>query len=444
MSTEHIFELTWTQLYRVLHDDTSRENLIDLFNSCGEIRVEPADAVAITVASHNGDKKEEYMVNRKIHVIEDLRRTKGLPFGRFKFNDEIIDNDDTWINLGIEDGAVLTLMTRTDVKEEVDYIVRQLYYLDNDDDYNLEEYYNLNWHTEEENDIGFTLDFIRKNITSIPDVFGGLDVRSIKCKDCERLTFVAIPDSVTSIEESAFWGCERLTFVVIPKGVASIGEDAFSDCKRLTSVTIPEGVTEIGDGAFIDCENLTSVVIPDNVTEIGGAVFEHCTSLTSVVIPDNVTEIGGAVFEHCTSLTSVVIPDNVTSIRGLAFRSCERLTFVVIPKGVTEIGRGAFWGCKELTSVTIPVSVTSIGSRAFTYCESLTSVTIPGNVTEIAEAAFYGCTNMTSIIIPDSVKSIGYSAFQYCESLTSVVIPKTVRLGEDAFDNEYVEIIEYK
>ena len=144
-------------------------------------------------------------------------------------------------------------------------------------------------------------------------------------RNCESLTSINIPDSVTEIGYSAFRGCTSLTSIDIPNSVTTIGGYAFYDCTSLTSVTIPNSVTEIADCAFLSCTSLTSVNIPDSVTEIGGGAFNSCTSLTSVNIPDSVTEIGNGAFNSCTSLTSITIPDSVTEIGNGAFRSCTNL-----------------------------------------------------------------------------------------------------------------------
>ena len=68
---------------------------------------------------------------------------------------------------------------------------------------------------------------------------------------------------------------------------------------------IPNSVTTIDDYAFYDCDGLTSIVIPNSVTEIGFGAFESCTGLTSIVIPNSVTSIGDGAFCNCWRLTDV-------------------------------------------------------------------------------------------------------------------------------------------
>ena len=93
----------------------------------------------------------------------------------------------------------------------------------------------------------------------------------------------------------------------------------------MTSITIPNSVTSIGESAFSYCKGLTSVTIPNSVTSIGHRVFEGCSSLTSVTIPNSVTSIEQYAFVDCSSLTSVTIPNSVTTIWREAFAKCPNL-----------------------------------------------------------------------------------------------------------------------
>ena len=128
----------------------------------------------------------------------------------------------------------------------------------------------------------------------------------------------------------------------IPERVTYIEESAFYGCTSLTSITIPDSVTSIGDETFYGCISLTSITIPDSVTSIGSAAFKECTSLTNITIPDSVTSIGKAAFWGCTSLTKFTIPDSVTSIRLGAFGECASLTVVTFLGDAPKEGKDVF------------------------------------------------------------------------------------------------------
>ena len=151
--------------------------------------------------------------------------------------------------------------------------------------------------------------------------------------NCTSLTSITIPESVTSIGEAAFVGCNGLEHITVEKGNMAYRSEAdclieistetlISGCKNSV---IPNSVTSIGDSAFGSCESLTSINIPDSVTSIGSGAFSGCAGLTSITIPDSVTSIGEDAFYFCESLTSIIIPDSVTSIGYRAFFECRWL-----------------------------------------------------------------------------------------------------------------------
>lgn len=96
---------------------------------------------------------------------------------------------------------------------------------------------------------------------------------------CNNLTSVTIPDSVTSISDSAFESCSNLTSVTIPNSVTSIGKRAFLECRNLTSIVIPDSVISIGDSAFEDC-NFSSFTVPKTVKKVGKESFHGCKEIT--------------------------------------------------------------------------------------------------------------------------------------------------------------------
>ena len=111
---------------------------------------------------------------------------------------------------------------------------------------------------------------------------------------------------------------ENITNYVVKAGTRVICDYAFQECDGLTSITIPNSVTNIGDSAFYGCSGLTSVTIPDSVTSIGDSAFQYCSGLTSVTILNSVTSIESGAFDGA-SLAVVKFPNQVRTIGSMAF-----------------------------------------------------------------------------------------------------------------------------
>ena len=258
--------------------------------------------------------------------------------------------------------------------------------------------------------------------------------------ECSGLTSITIPDSVTKIENYAFSRCSSLTSIIVgTENENYTSDDGVLFNKDKTELiqypmgnareqyVIPDSVTSIDSSAFALCISLTNITIPDNVTRIEEYVFEGCSGLTSITIPDSVTEIGYYAFSECSGLTNIIVGtgnEKYTSDNGVLFNKdkTELMQYPIgnkreqyaIPDSVTQIDGSAFAECSSLTSITIPDSVIYIDGDAFEGCSGLTSITIPDSVTEIGYYAFSGCSGLTSITIPDSVTKIGGDAFSEC------------------------------
>ena len=299
-------------------------------------------------------------------------------------------------------------------------------------------------------------------------------------KNCnDELISVVVPNTVTTIGESAFSSCQYLRVVVLPNSVETIGKRAFADSWPLTTVRLPEGISVLSTGLFLNCQSLTSIEIPSSVTRIennaffgcgltnidlpesvthlGDSVFYYCSHLSAVNVPNTVTELGAGAFAYCYELRSVHLPENLTVISDDLFNNCQLLDSIAIPETVTEIGERAFLQCFHLTKIDLPASVTSLGSRAFRACVGLTSyaipetvrhfgsylfqqcnhletVTLPQDLDAIPAGMFEECSRLDSIVIPEAVVSIGAWAFSSCFALKEIVIPDSVRsIGAQAF-----------
>lgn len=257
----------------------------------------------------------------------------------------------------------------------------------------------------------------------------------------KTLTYLNIPNGVTTISTNAFKNNKTLKTVVMDDSVETISGGAFQNCYNLQSVTLSNSTMSIGDYAFQGCKKLEEINIPSSVESIGTQAFYNCTNLNDVTLEDGVESIGYLAFGACTSLETIEIPDTVTTIGDFAFYT-SGITEITIPSSVTSLGASMFMQCASLEKVTLPDGITSIPKQMFGKCTSLTNVNIPNTVTSIGQNAFAECTSLTVLTLPEGLTDIGNYAFSKSTQL-NVNIPSTVKyIRQYAFQTSGIKLID--
>ena len=136
-----------------------------------------------------------------------------------------------------------------------------------------------------------------QKLTSIPSRY---------CREHRVLEQIVLPDSVTSIGDTAFGYCTSLIDFTFPSGVEQLGSEVFLGCS-FTSMTIPDSVKRVGSWAFQNCELLTSVTFGRGVESIGGNVFYACNSVKDVtVLATTPPEIATTTIKN--TITKIYVP----------------------------------------------------------------------------------------------------------------------------------------
>jgi hypothetical protein len=132
----------------------------------------------------------------------------------------------------------------------------------------------------------------------------------------------------------------------------------------IETIDVPEGITELSQSCFYGCWILSSVTIPNSVKSLPDYCFYGCSSLVSLTLPDSIQTIGNSCFYGCASLVRVAIPNSVESLPGFCFCGCRSLVSVAIPNSVISIVNLCFYGCESLQNLEI-FSQTQVNAYVF-------------------------------------------------------------------------------
>lgn len=281
-------------------------------------------------------------------------------------------------------------------------------------------------------------------------------------RGCKSLNMIIDIPSLQELEypafaESGITGIENLGSVAVIGGAYQIG--TFSNCTSLTYAKLPETLTEIQQYAFWKCSSLAQVVMPQSVKYLRDRCFGDCTSLEieDLSLPNletlgqnafygvkikkisnlgKITTLPAAInstqnFGDKSVLEEVVLPEGVSSIPQYSFNAYGSLKNISISKSTTNIGANAFYNCTALEMENNLLSnVVSIGDKAFERT-SLNTDVVANNLTSVGAFAFSEAK--VKSFIAKQLGSMGNSAFYKCKQLNYVVFGNTTNIGYDVF-----------
>lgn len=298
-----------------------------------------------------------------------------------------------------------------------------------------------------------------------------------------KSTQYSMPNTVTNIDEYAFWGNDSLREISFSTNIRKIPSYAFSNCRSLLAVSVPYSVKEIHSKAFENCINLQKVMIPASVSYIHSTAFDGCPKLVisadsgsaahefynnwkitnNVDLDSSQKEEGNTVVDENGNVYIVGSGGKLTKVDKKnpsytysddAIHDPSNVDYIpeydpILRKEDDILAKTMIVGQSAVIMMDSNVSVVQgVNNREVLEEEEAeaagTEDAIEGDkgsalpkyaivYDKITNYAYYGDTELTSYAIPNMITSIGDFAFART-NLKSIVIPRGVsRIGYAAF-----------
>ena len=278
---------------------------------------------------------------------------------------------------------------------------------------------------------------------------------------------IVFPEGLEKIDENAFYFCENIKKLPLPDSLKVIEESAFDNSGASSvDIQLSKDLEVIKDNAFSVVNCIEEMHIHSKLKEIGENAFPRKINVFKADEDNEFFTVKDGILYSKDMKTlihasmevngKVIIPNGVEVIQREAFSRNEKITEVLLPPTLHRINSSAFEYCYSLEKINLE-NVKRIGTSAFQYakmteaetcasyincfggCSKLEALTLK-NTRTIGDFAFSGCSSLKKLDLPESLETIEMYAFSNMP-IRSFTIPKNVsKIGDYAFDADYVEI----
>ena len=297
---------------------------------------------------------------------------------------------------------------------------------------------------------------------------------------CQSLSALTIPHSVTQIASAAFQGNAALTQVFFQSAQPpQLAEDIFAECPQLSTILVPQGtktlyqealpqykdfvreqVVHTGDGWTL-IDGLLTLETPDSLIDLNAAVSSDtgwplAEQVTALTLSDQVTAIQGPLPSHLPKLQAYIVSADhptLSSLDGVLLNKAQSILLHYpmnkrgesyrVPTGINGIYAGAFDG-SPLKRLSLPQSVEEIALPLGANTPLIQIAVDMDNTTYYSIDGVLFCEDKqtllqypsqkpeTQYIVPGGVETVASNAFSSVNALATLDMGDTVSMVEPA------------
>lgn len=183
----------------------------------------------------------------------------------------------------------------------------------------------------------------------------------------QKAVYQALLGNTCSVGANAFYTANSLAHVILPSNLAVIGSTAFREVWGLKTIAIPDSVTSIENSAFRGCNSIKYVRLSKSLQLLGSNMFDGNYGLLGVSNTEYLPFLANYLFQYCYSLRKIRLSSTIQELRYRALLGCYSLSMIDLPDTVTLLDN-AFMSClsidKIIVRATTPPNIVGTGTFA--------------------------------------------------------------------------------